>query len=67
LLVQKKRTKEKDTPIALWSPKVSDFSGLRELAALKQRATLVRKIADFGRALSGGVGQKRNKNSLGFY
>ena len=56
LLAQKKRTKEKGTPIALSSPKVSGFSGLRELATLKQRAALIRKITDFRSALSGVVG-----------
>ena len=50
---KKKRTKEKGTSIALSSPKVRDFSGLRELAMLKQRAALVRKTADFGGALLG--------------
>ena len=53
LFAQKKRTKEKGTPIALSSPKDSDFSGLRELATLKQRDALIRKITDFGGALSG--------------
>ena len=54
LLAQNKRTKEKGTQIALSSPKASDFSGLRELATLKQRAALIRKITDFEGALSGG-------------
>ena len=53
LLAQKKRTKEKGTPIALSSLKGSDFSGLRELATLKQRAALIRKTTTFEGALSG--------------
>ena len=38
---------EKGTPIPLSSHKTSYFSGLHELAALKQRAALIRKITRF--------------------
>jgi hypothetical protein len=53
LRAQKKRTKEKGTPISLLSHKGDCFSGLRELAALKQRAALIRKTAAVMGALSG--------------
>ena len=53
LLAQKQRTKEKGTLLTLSSQKATDFSGLHELATLKQRAALIRKTTAFLCALPG--------------